>query len=212
MKYTICKLEKFSVIGQEVEHTSFQKRNIQISEQFWQKFNNNLKTSYLSQSGNWIKYMKLMRNFAKQYRLIQNIFLCRRIYCTIFGNKDAPTMLGEKDGSITKELKQVEKMFADANMNPFISDHILDWIYTHFAEAAGLLAGVVQTDDYENFAQNKTVVKQTISAIREGLRICGKRGIAIKKIRPQCYYFLPTFIMVPFMQKMYATGGVGKNL
>lgn len=52
MKYKIYELEAFSVIGQEAELTDYQKRNIQISTQFWKKFNSNLKKSYLSQSGN----------------------------------------------------------------------------------------------------------------------------------------------------------------
>lgn len=52
MKYTIRELEAFSVIGQEVELTNYEKRNIQISTLFWGKFNDNLKKSYLSQSGN----------------------------------------------------------------------------------------------------------------------------------------------------------------
>ena len=38
MKYTIRELEVFSVIGQEVELTNYQKRNIQISTQFWRPF------------------------------------------------------------------------------------------------------------------------------------------------------------------------------
>ena len=60
MKYTIRELETFSVIGQEVELTNYQKRNIQISTQFWRKFNSNLKKSYLSQSGNWIMTKSLL--------------------------------------------------------------------------------------------------------------------------------------------------------
>lgn len=39
MKYTIRKLEAFSVMGQEVELTNYKKRNIQISTQFWQNIN-----------------------------------------------------------------------------------------------------------------------------------------------------------------------------
>lgn len=46
MKYTIRELNAFSVIGQEVELTNYQKKNIQISTQFWKKFNGNLKRKY----------------------------------------------------------------------------------------------------------------------------------------------------------------------
>ena len=67
MKYTIRELKAFSVIGQEVELTNYQKRNIQISTQFWGKFNNNLKKSYLSQSGNWIKYAFMVRRMEQYF-------------------------------------------------------------------------------------------------------------------------------------------------
>ena len=67
MKYKIYELEAFSVIGQEAELTDYQKRNIQISTQFWKKFNSNLKKSYLSQSGNWIKYAFMERRNGKLF-------------------------------------------------------------------------------------------------------------------------------------------------
>ncbi|AKA68757.1 GyrI-like domain-containing protein [Clostridium scatologenes] len=56
MEYRIEKLEAFSVIGQEIELTNYEKKNIKISTTFWKKFNNNLKKAYLSQFANWIKY------------------------------------------------------------------------------------------------------------------------------------------------------------
>lgn len=61
MNYTIRELEVFSVIGQEVELTNYQKRNIQISTQFWRLFTHNQKNAYLSQSGNRIKYAFIVR-------------------------------------------------------------------------------------------------------------------------------------------------------
>ena len=67
MNYTIRELEVFSVIGQEVEFTNYQKRNIQISTQFWRKFNSNLKKLYFSQSGNWIKYAFMERKNGKLF-------------------------------------------------------------------------------------------------------------------------------------------------
>ena len=67
MKYTIRELEAFSVIGQEVELTNYQKRNIQISTQFWTKFNADLKKFYLSQFGNWIKYAFMIKRNGKLF-------------------------------------------------------------------------------------------------------------------------------------------------
>ena len=56
INFSIKELNAFAVIGQEVELTNYQKKNIQISTQFWRKFNSSLKKAYLSQSGNWVKY------------------------------------------------------------------------------------------------------------------------------------------------------------
>lgn len=67
MNYTIKELGAFSIIGQEIELTNFQIRNIQISTQFWRKFNSNLKKSYLSQSGNWIKYAFMEKREGKLF-------------------------------------------------------------------------------------------------------------------------------------------------
>lgn len=67
MKYTIRELKAFSVIGQEVKLTNYQRKNIEISTKFWRKFNDNLKRSYLSQSGNWIKYAFMERREGKLF-------------------------------------------------------------------------------------------------------------------------------------------------
>lgn len=61
MNYSIRELDAFIVIGQEVELTNNQRRNIQISTQFWRKFNKNIKKSSLAQSNNWLKYAFMER-------------------------------------------------------------------------------------------------------------------------------------------------------
>ena len=61
INFSIKELNAFAVIGQEVELTNYQKKNIQISTQFWRKFNSSLKKAYLSQSGNWVKYAFMER-------------------------------------------------------------------------------------------------------------------------------------------------------
>ena len=53
--YSIRKLDAFSVIGKEVELTNYQKRNIEISTQFWRKFEGKFEKSDLLQSGNGVK-------------------------------------------------------------------------------------------------------------------------------------------------------------
>ena len=88
MKYEIRELEEFSVVGQEIELTNLQRKNVQISTQFWRTFNNNLKKSYLPQYGNWIKYAFMERKNGKLF-----------YYCAI------PKRTVIPEGFICKEIK-----------------------------------------------------------------------------------------------------------
>lgn len=115
MKYTIRELEAFSVIGQEVELTNYQKRNIQISTQFWRNFNSNLKKSYLSQSGNWIKYAFMEKRNGKLFYLcsipkrniIPESFICKEIlFCKylVIEHIGAMDKIYETYGKIYQEI------------------------------------------------------------------------------------------------------------
>ena len=67
MNYRIQELDEFFVVGQDIELTTSQRRNLQISTSFWRQFNTNLKTLHLSQSGHWIKYAFMERRQGKLY-------------------------------------------------------------------------------------------------------------------------------------------------
>ena len=43
MNYRIQELDEFFVVGQDIELTTSQRRNLQISTSFWRQFNINLK-------------------------------------------------------------------------------------------------------------------------------------------------------------------------
>ncbi len=65
MDYRIEEIKAFSVIGQEVVLTNYQRQNIEISKSFWKQFNLNLKKLYLSQFGNWTKFAFMERKDGK---------------------------------------------------------------------------------------------------------------------------------------------------
>lgn len=62
----------------------------------------------------------------------------------------------------------------------------------------------MEAGNYESFVSSRKILKDTIIAIREGLTVCMARGIDAKRIKPDNYYFWPTFIMAPILQKMYS--------
>lgn len=114
MKYTIREIEAFIVIGQEVELTNYQKRNIQISTQFWRKFNSNLKKSYLSQAGNWIKYAFMEKRNGKLFyfcaipkrNIIPDNFLYKEIQAYKY-------LVVEHTGSMDKIYETYSKIYKE---------------------------------------------------------------------------------------------------
>ena len=128
MKYTIREIEAFTVIGQEVELTNYQKRNIQISTQFWRKFNSNLKKSYLSQAGNWIKYAFMEKRNGKLFyfcaipkrNIIPDNFLYKEIQAYKY-------LVVEHTGSMDKIYETYSKIYKD--FFPILSMHFCKKIF-----------------------------------------------------------------------------------
>lgn len=128
-----------------------------------------------------------------------------KITCVIFGSKNAPTMLGKKDGTVSESVLQVEKIMRQANLNPKISKNIFGWLISHYVEANGLVAGVMEARTAQKYVSNKKYIKHSIRLIREGFKICTLLGIHARRIYPQALYYLPTWCLVPALLKMYRT-------
>ncbi|GAA0742768.1 ketopantoate reductase family protein [Clostridium oceanicum] len=127
------------------------------------------------------------------------------IYCTIFGVKNAPTMLGQKDGKITDRLLNVAEVMDEAGLNPKISKNILTWLYTHYAESVGLLAGVMKAGSGEIYVKKDDFIKLSILIVREGYKVCRAVGIPVWKAFPQVFYYLPTCLLLKTLKKMFSS-------
>lgn len=131
MKYTIREIEAFTVIGQEVELTNYQKRNIQIITQFWRKFNSNLKKSYLSQAGNWIKYAFMEKRNGKLFyfcaipkiNIIPDNFLYKEIQAYKY-------LVVEHTGSMDKIYETYSKIYKE--LLPNTEYALLQKVFLHF--------------------------------------------------------------------------------
>lgn len=88
MNYRIQELDSFAVVGQEVELSNKQSKNLQLSMNFWPRFNANLKRAQLSQSSNWVKYAFMQRRDDKVF-----------YYCAIPKRDHIP------EGFISKEIQ-----------------------------------------------------------------------------------------------------------
>lgn len=125
------------------------------------------------------------------------------IYSVISGLKYSNTPLGELNGETTPRVQKIAKAMEDANLKPFISNQIKVWLITHYAVAAGLSAGIMKAGGGKAFANNSSIIKETIKSIREGLNVCLGRGINPKTEKSNKLYSLPLFISVPIAKKIY---------
>jgi ketopantoate reductase len=127
------------------------------------------------------------------------------ITCTIFGNKHAATMLGKKDGSIPKQVLRIQETMAQAGLNPRVSKNILAWLFSHYAEANGLVAGVMEAGTARKYILDKQHIEHSVRLIREGFKVCSALGICTLKIYPQVLYYFPMGCLLPALQRMYST-------
>lgn len=125
------------------------------------------------------------------------------IESVISGIKQSCTPIGEITGEITPRVQKICAALEQAGLKPIISTSIKDWLGTHYAIAAGLSGGIMKAKSGKDFSQNTIVLKQTIKAIREGLKICSYVGFSVKAEKSNLLYQLPLFICLPIARKVY---------
>jgi 2-dehydropantoate 2-reductase len=172
----------------------------------------NEKTDILFLQNLWVTHLQQIEGLIKDSRIIYgqahitgggkngNV-----ITCTIFGNKSAPTMLGKKDGTRSEQVVRISRILTQANLNPVISNNILAWLFSHYAEANGLVAGVMEAGTAQNYVASQEYIRHSIKVIREGFRVCSRLGIRAWKIYPQVLYYGPMGWLAPALLKMYRT-------
>ena len=127
------------------------------------------------------------------------------ISSVISGMKQANTLLGESNGENTERVIKIAGVLNDANLKPVISKQIIPWLISHYAVAAGLSAGVMKAGgSMKNFTNNTVLIKEAITSIREGFEVCQKRGINPKKEKSNAIYYLPFFISIPIIKKVFS--------
>lgn len=125
------------------------------------------------------------------------------IDCTLSGMKNSATLLGEIDGTITPRLLKIAEALQEAGLKPILSRQIDTWLITHYVIAACLAAGIVKAGSSRKFTDRPGMLRETIKAVREGFKICRKRGIDPKTEKANRPYYLPLFFLLPVLKKIY---------
>ena len=126
------------------------------------------------------------------------------INAVISGSKYSKTMLGETTGETTPRIQKIADAMSDAGMKPFISNQIMNWLIPHYAFITGISAGIIKAGGtMKSFISNTKIIKTTIKSIREGLYVCSQMNINPKKEKVNKLYYLPLFISVPIVKKIF---------
>lgn len=126
------------------------------------------------------------------------------INSAISGLKYTHTPIGELKGEITPRLQKIQHVLEQANLKPQLYSNIKEWLIVHYAVAAGLSGGILNAGGGKEFVSSTSTMKIAIKAIREGLKICTKKGVDLRKEKTNRLYTLPTFIGTRIMKKIYS--------
>jgi len=128
------------------------------------------------------------------------------INAIISGSKYSKTMLGNVNGNSTPAMGKICLAFEKANMRPFVSHQMINWLIPHYVFIAAMSAGIITAGGRTtDFLKHKRQIKETLKAIREGFDICSKGGIDPKQEKVNQLYYFPSFICIPIMKKIFSS-------
>jgi 2-dehydropantoate 2-reductase len=95
--------------------------------------------------------------------------------------KQQPTTIGEIDGKITRELKEINDIFKKAGFEVDIPANIPAWLKTHAIFISCMTAAIIQAGgDSVRLSKDKYAVRSLIRSIREGFAACKAIGMRIQ--------------------------------
>lgn len=125
------------------------------------------------------------------------------INCYLFRNRN--TIIGEPGGKTTERLEKAAAIFEEAGLQPQISPRITDLLQHEYLRA-GILPGLISKAGNANlFAGNKLLIRQYVLALKEGIKVCKKRGAQPPGIFPFNRLWLPGFALTYLLQHSLRT-------
>lgn len=128
----------------------------------------------------------------------------------ISGSKYSRTMLGERDGKVSKRIETICNIMEKANMKPLISKQIKMWLVPHYAFIACISAGIINAGgSMDDFIFKTNIIKNSVRAIQDSFLICKQAGYNPKKEKVNRIYYMPLFICIPVIKKIFRNKSMG---
>ncbi len=120
--------------------------------------------------------------------------------------KKAAVTLGELDGKVTPRLKEIASAFESAGFQAVLCPNIDAWLKSHVAVISPIaLALYAAGGDNYRLARTPDAIVLAIRALREGFRVLRALNIPITPRTLRIYEWIPEFILVPLVQRLFNT-------
>jgi ketopantoate reductase len=113
------------------------------------------------------------------------------------------TMLGEADGRRTPRLTTIAEVMRKAGFKPRLTHQIIPWLWTHYAEIAAVLGGLLKAGSFHAFATSSPILRETLLAARETMAVCRARGVNLLRLPNILLLYLPLWLLVPATKRAY---------
>ncbi len=123
------------------------------------------------------------------------------INCYLF--RKGHTMLGEINGKVTERLKETAGIMEKAGLRPCITKHIKDWLPARYVISAIQPGLISKAGSARLLVSNRILMKQYISALKEGQKVCRKKKIKAVRLFPFHWFFLPHILLQTFIRRQF---------
>lgn len=110
------------------------------------------------------------------------------------------TMIGEPNGKNSKRVQKVSEVLQTAGLQPATYPKMRDYLRTQYVISAILPGLLSKAGGARLFANNRNLLKQYLMVLREGQKVCRKKGAGSVPVFPFNRFFLPGFILTRLMK------------
>lgn len=108
--------------------------------------------------------------------------------------------IAKPDTGNEKGFELVKEIFSKANIKMDVQENMLHWLWVHNAGSIAISLAFQKYKNVEKYLRDKTLLKQSFLATREGLDLCEKRGAYSKKYPEIAAFKWPMWLLIPMFK------------
>jgi 2-dehydropantoate 2-reductase len=118
----------------------------------------------------------------------------------LWANVGNDIMLGAVHQEQQMLLDNVSELFKSCGIIAEIANNPLHWLWVHNVGSAPLGVALAKYNDIGKLLNDRTLVKTSFRAMREGYKICEKRGVNLKQYGEVKMISIPLFLLYPMFK------------